>query len=115
DARGKLLAWGSIVVAYLVVLEESLPGVLESTTNRERLVRIAISLTAIMPLGFELGFAFPTGMRLVEEVDRQPAPWFWGINGAPACRHDRTSRAQSAVDAPAVLLIILPVAGHWLP
>ncbi len=82
DARGKLLAWGSIVVAYLVVLEESLPGVLESTTNRERLVRIAISLTAIMPLGFVLGFAFPTGMRLVEEVDRQPAPWFWGINGA---------------------------------
>jgi hypothetical protein len=82
DARGKLLAWGSIVVVYLVVLEQSLPGVLESTTDRERLVRIAISLTAIMPLGFVLGFAFPTGMRLVEEVDRQPTPWFWGINGA---------------------------------
>src|SRR5262249_11009898 len=57
-------------------------GVLESTTNRERLVRIAISLTAIMPLGFVLGFAFPTGMRLVEEIDRRPTPWFWGINGA---------------------------------
>ena len=70
------------MVVYLVVLEQSLPGVLESTTNRERLVRIAISLTAIMPLGFVLGFAFPTGMRLVEEVDRQPTPWFWGINGA---------------------------------
>jgi hypothetical protein len=82
DARGKLLVWGSIVVIYLVVLEQRLPGVLESTTNRERLVRIAISLTAIMPLGFLLGFAFPTGMRLVEEVDRQPTPWFWGINGA---------------------------------
>jgi len=82
DARGKLLGWGSIVVGYLVVLEQSLPGVLESTTNRERLVRITISLTAIMPLGFVLGFAFPTGMRLVERVDRRPTPWFWGINGA---------------------------------
>jgi hypothetical protein len=82
DARGKILAWGSIVVVYLVVLEQGLPGVLESTTNRERLVRIAISLVAIMPLGFVLGFAFPTGMRLIEEVDRQPTPWFWGINGA---------------------------------
>jgi hypothetical protein len=82
DACGKLLAWGSTVVVYLVVLEQSLPEVLQSTTNRERLVRIAISLTAIMPLGFVLGFAFPTGMRLVEEVDRQPTPWFWGINGA---------------------------------
>jgi hypothetical protein len=82
DAGGKLVVWGSIVVVYLVVLVESLPGVLESTTNRERVVRIAISLAAIMPLGFVLGFAFPTGMRLVEEVDRQPTPWFWGINGA---------------------------------
>ena len=29
-----------------------------------------------------IGFAFPTGMRLVEGVDRQPTPWFWGVNGA---------------------------------
>ncbi len=35
-----------------------------------------------MPLGFLLGFAFPTGMRLVEAVDTEPTPWFWGINGA---------------------------------
>jgi hypothetical protein len=82
DAHGKLLIWGSIVVFYLVVMERFLPAVLESTTDQERLVRIGISLLAIMPLGFLLGFAFPTGMRLVEAVDRQPTPWFWGINGA---------------------------------
>jgi uncharacterized protein YaaW (UPF0174 family) len=45
-------------------------------------VRIAISLAAILPLGFLLGFAFPTGMRLVSAIDSQPTPWFWGINGA---------------------------------
>jgi hypothetical protein len=45
-------------------------------------VRIGISLAAIMPLGFLLGFAFPTGMRFVNSVDSQPTPWFWGINGA---------------------------------
>jgi hypothetical protein len=55
---------------------------LEGTTDLERSLRIAISLLTIMPLGFLLGFAFPTGMRLVEAVDRQPTPWFWGINGA---------------------------------
>jgi hypothetical protein len=82
DARGKLLAWGSVVVVYLVVLAQSLPEVLQSTTSQERLVRIAISVIAIMPLGFVLGFAFPTGMRLVERLDRRPTPWFWGINGA---------------------------------
>jgi hypothetical protein len=82
DAPGKLLAWGFIVVAYLVVMERILPAALQSTTDRERMVRIGIALAAIMPLGFLLGFAFPTGMRLVEAVDRQPTPWFWGINGA---------------------------------
>ena len=29
-----------------------------------------------------MGFGFPTGMRLVSAVDRQPTPWFWGINEA---------------------------------
>jgi hypothetical protein len=46
------------------------------------MVRIGIALAAILPPGFLLGFAFPTGMRLVEAIDRQPTPWFWGTNGA---------------------------------
>jgi len=82
DARGKLFVWSSSVVIYLVVMERILPVVFQSTTDQERLVRIGISLAAIMPLGFLLGFAFPTGMRLVNAVNRQPTPWFWGINGA---------------------------------
>jgi hypothetical protein len=82
DGRVKLLLWGGAVVVYLVLLERLLPVVLESTMDRDRLARAAISLIAIMPLGFLLGFAFPTGMRLVEAQDRRPTPWFWGVNGA---------------------------------
>jgi len=82
NTRGSLLAWGSAVVAYLLVLVWFLPSVFQATTDRERLVRVGISLVAIMPLGFLLGFAFPTGMRLVSAIDPQPTPWFWGINGA---------------------------------
>jgi hypothetical protein len=41
-----------------------------------------ISLVVVMPASFLMGFAFPTGMLLVENVDREPTPWFWGINGA---------------------------------
>jgi glucose dehydrogenase len=82
NTRAKLLVWGCMVVLYLVAMERVLPSIFQSTTNRERLVRIGISLAAIMPLGFLLGFAFPTGMRLVSAIDAQPTPWFWGINGA---------------------------------
>jgi hypothetical protein len=82
NTRTKLLLWGGIVVAYLVMMEQILPSIFNATTDRERLVRIGISLGAILPLGFLLGFAFPTGMRLVSAIDNQPTPWFWGINGA---------------------------------
>jgi hypothetical protein len=82
DTRVKLVGWGGVLVFYLIALEQFLPALLESTTDQDRTFRIGISLLAIMPLGFLLGFAFPTGMRLVEDVDRRPTPWFWGINGA---------------------------------
>ncbi len=82
DVRGKLLAWALLVVAYLVAMSQVLPSIFQHTNDQERLVRICISIAIILPLGFLLGFAFPTGMRLVEAVDSQPTPWFWGINGA---------------------------------
>lgn len=81
-SRAGLTVWGVLVVVYLVAMEQLLPIVFQATTNRERLVRIGVSLAAIMPLGVLLGFAFPTGMRLVAAVDGRPTPWFWGINGA---------------------------------
>ena len=80
--RARLLAWGLLLVAYLAVMQWALPPVFQSTTDHQLPVRIAISLAAILPLGFLLGFAFPTGMRLVSAIDSQPTPWFWGINGA---------------------------------
>ncbi len=82
NSRGRLMVWGGLVVVYLVLMDLILPSIFASTTDRERMVRIGISLSVIMPLGFLLGFAFPTGMRLVSAIDDQPTPWFWGINGA---------------------------------
>jgi spermidine synthase len=78
----RMLVWGLIVVAYLLCLQQWLTDVFHATTARELSVRISISLAVVIPLGFLLGFAFPTGMRLVEAVDKEPTPWFWGINGA---------------------------------
>jgi hypothetical protein len=46
------------------------------------LLRAGIAVLVLIPAGFLMGFGFPTGMRLVSEVDARPTPWFWGINGA---------------------------------
>jgi hypothetical protein len=82
SGRGRLLAWGGLVVAYLLAMQGALPSIFQATAGQDRILRVAVSLAAILPLGFLLGFAFPTGMRLVESIDSLPAPWFWGVNGA---------------------------------
>ncbi|HZP12010.1 MAG TPA: hypothetical protein VFB36_06290, partial [Nevskiaceae bacterium] len=81
-APARFVAWACLVGIYLLILQHGLTGLFAATTAHPRATRIAISLTVVMPLGFLLGCAFPTGMRLVEAVDREPTPWFWGINGA---------------------------------
>src|SRR5262249_49169330 len=81
SSRG-MLVWGLIVVVYLLCLQQWLTDVFHATTARALPVRISLSLAVVIPLGFLLGFAFPTGMKLVEALDKEPTPWFWGINGA---------------------------------
>jgi hypothetical protein len=82
DSRGAFTVWGVLVAAALLAAQHWLTGLFHATTAEALPVRIAISLAVVMPIGFLLGFAFPTGMRLVEAVDVEPTPWFWGINGA---------------------------------
>jgi hypothetical protein len=77
-----MLVWGLLVGGLLLALPFGLSDLFQATTGRELAVRIAVSLAVVLPLGFLLGFAFPTGMKLVEAIDADPTPWFWGINGA---------------------------------
>ena len=81
STRG-MATWAVLVGAVLLALPVVLSHVFAATTGRELAVRVAVSLAVVLPLGFLLGFAFPTGMKLVEAVDPEPTPWFWGINGA---------------------------------
>jgi hypothetical protein len=82
DGRGRFAAWAAIVGLYLIAAQFVLPDLFELTTARPMAIRIALCLAVVMPVGFLMGFAFPTGMMLVERIDRDPTPWFWGINGA---------------------------------
>jgi hypothetical protein len=77
-----IVIWASILVVYLLCLQQWLTAIFNATTAGALPIRIAISLAVVIPLGLLLGFAFPTGIRLVENIRRDPTPWFWGINGA---------------------------------
>jgi hypothetical protein len=80
--RWKITVWASMTGGYILSLPQWLPYVL-STVDGSRLgVRAAVCVLTIAPAGILMGFAFPTGMRLVSAIDRTPTPWFWGINGA---------------------------------
>jgi hypothetical protein len=72
------VATGGLVIALPALLERVLPQYDGATL----VVRASLCVACMAPVGVLLGFAFPTGMRLISLVDRRPTPWFWGINGA---------------------------------
>ena len=82
DTSRKFLAWGLLTSLYLLSLRYWMPQALLAFESAPLTVRAAVCMAVIAPAGLLMGFAFPTGMRLVAATDRRPTPWFWGINGA---------------------------------
>jgi hypothetical protein len=82
DTNARISGWGLLVGGYLVVAQAALTRVFAATTAQPLAVRVMVCLGVVMPVGFGMGFGFPSGMRLVERIDARAAPWFWGINGA---------------------------------
>jgi hypothetical protein len=58
------------------------PGILSGLDGSSLIFRGIVVVAIISPMGVLMGYGFPTGMRLISEVDRRPTPWLWGINGA---------------------------------
>lgn len=81
-SRARLVLWGLGVSLYLLMAQAALPAVFERMAAQPLTGRVAVALAALLPAGFLMGFGFPTGMALVERIDKEPTPWFWGINGA---------------------------------
>jgi hypothetical protein len=52
---------------------------IEATIGWPVMARVTLSILAMAPLGFFMGFAFPAGMMGAGESDRA---WFWALNGA---------------------------------
>ena len=82
EQRPRIVTWSLLLSAYLIATQAVLTHLFEATTSQALSARIAIALAVVMPAGFLMGFAFPSGMTLVNRVCAEPTPWFWGINGA---------------------------------
>ena len=78
----RITVWAVMVSGYLFAAQAMLPGIFAAMSSGGVAVRIAVSLAVLMPAGFLMGFAFPTGMKMVDAISREPAARFWGINGA---------------------------------
>jgi hypothetical protein len=78
----RITAWAVLVAGYLFAAQAMLPDIFAAMSSGGVTVRIAVSLAVLMPAGFLMGFAFPTGMKMVDAISSEPAAWFWGINGA---------------------------------
>ena len=82
NTRSRLLAWAGATALYVFSLRVWLPAALSAFESASLPMRAVVCVAVIAPAGVLMGFAFPTGMRLVLARDPRPAPWFWGINGA---------------------------------
>jgi hypothetical protein len=78
----RLLAWVGMLGLYLILLPFWFPTLTEAFQSDGIVVRAAVALSATVPSGVLMGFGFPTGMELVNAIDRRATPWFWAVNGA---------------------------------
>lgn len=82
EAPGRIFVWSAALALVLLLLPVWFPPIAAAFEGAALPVRVLLCLLAIGPPGFLMGFAFPTGMRLVEAIDARPTPWFWAVNGA---------------------------------
>jgi hypothetical protein len=78
----RLVVWAALLTLYLWCLPQWLSAILAALESSGILVRGAVAVAILMPAGLLMGFGFPNGMRMVQQQNPKPAPWFWGINGA---------------------------------
>jgi hypothetical protein len=82
DSRTKFIFWAALTGSYIATLPFWLPQVFVTFNSAKLFTRALFCVATVAPAGLLMGFGFPNGIRLISLVDRNPTPWFWGINGA---------------------------------
>ncbi len=71
-----LFLLAGLIVLYLILL----PPVFQRLLSLGLGPKIAVTFIMIFPLGFMMGFPFPTGIRLLEKTRSRLLPWAWSAN-----------------------------------
>ena len=72
DTPGRLLVWATLLVFFVLLLSLWFPVLVRASEGMGLSVRALVAPAAIVPAGAMMGFGFPTGMRLVNAIDRRP-------------------------------------------
>jgi hypothetical protein len=85
DGRGLsgwVVAIFSALMGTMLFFGALTPHLIHTFQASSTVVRIAVAVAALLPLGFFMGTAFPLGMKAAAAVNPPITPWLWGINGA---------------------------------
>ena len=67
-----------IVLGYNLIL----PLIFDRLLGLSFVMRIAVAVVLVVPLGFFMGIPFPLGIQMLKEIQMEHLiPWMWGING----------------------------------
>jgi hypothetical protein len=82
--RARLVVLGFPVVIGLALLLEraAIQPMIDGTIRYSLPVRSALVVATVAPISALLGLCFPVGLRLVQRLSQDAAPWMWGVNGA---------------------------------
>lgn len=70
-----------LLLSFLILVYSKVsPLLLKTLIGSELLSRMLFTFAMIFPLGFLMGFPFPTGIRLLERTERRIIPWAWATN-----------------------------------
>ena len=81
DRSPGLFLFPVATIIAIVAMQIALPKVITAMIASGMLAKIGVSILVIFPLGFLLGFFFPTGMRLTRAAGDSETPWYWALNG----------------------------------
>lgn len=74
--RTSLILCSGLILIYMLLL----PLFFDNFLGLKFSLKIILTFLIIFPLGFFMGFPFPTGIRILESEEKRLIPWGWATN-----------------------------------